>query len=50
MKLIIGLAMLVAGAATAQAGPTLDAIKARGVMKCGVSGDAPRFSAPTRRA
>jgi general L-amino acid transport system substrate-binding protein len=46
MKLIIGLAALVAGVATAQAGPTLDAVKARGILKCGVSGEAPGFSAP----
>lgn len=46
MKLVIGLAALLGGMATAEAGPTLDAVKARGVLKCGVSGDAPGFSAP----
>jgi general L-amino acid transport system substrate-binding protein len=30
----------------AHAGPTLDAVRARGVLKCGVSGEAPGFSAP----
>jgi general L-amino acid transport system substrate-binding protein len=30
----------------ALAGPALDAVKARGVLKCGVSGEAPGFSAP----
>lgn len=37
---------LIAGVGVAQAGPTLDAVKARGILKCGVAGDAPGFSAP----
>jgi general L-amino acid transport system substrate-binding protein len=46
LKLAIGLAALLGSMGVAQAGPTLDAVKARGVLKCGVSGDAPGFSAP----
>lgn len=45
-KTLIGLAALICASGTAQAGPTLDAVKARGVLKCGVAGDAPGFSAP----
>ncbi len=37
---------LICGNIAAEAGPTLDAVKARGILKCGVAGDAPGFSAP----
>jgi general L-amino acid transport system substrate-binding protein len=46
LKLIIGLAALLGGTALAEAGPTLDAVKGRNMLKCGVAGDAPGFSAP----
>jgi general L-amino acid transport system substrate-binding protein len=46
MKLIAGLLALVGSVGAAEAGPTLDAVKARGMLKCGVAGDAPGFSAP----
>ena len=46
LKLIVGLAALIGGTALAQAGPTLDAVKGRNMLKCGVAGDAPGFSAP----
>jgi general L-amino acid transport system substrate-binding protein len=46
LKVMFGLLALLGGVATAQAGPTLDAVKARGILKCGVAGDAPGFSAP----
>jgi general L-amino acid transport system substrate-binding protein len=46
MKVMIGVLALLGSAVAAQAGPTLDAVKARGILKCGVAGDAPGFSAP----
>jgi len=47
LTLLAGAAALIcASGMAAQAGPTLDAVKARGVLKCGVAGDAPGFSAP----
>ena len=46
LKLIVGLAALLGATVTAQAGPTLDAVKGRNMLKCGVAGDAPGFSAP----
>jgi general L-amino acid transport system substrate-binding protein len=48
MKLAVALGMLGVcfGTIGAHAGPTLDAVKARGLLKCGVAGDAPGFSAP----
>jgi general L-amino acid transport system substrate-binding protein len=46
VKLIIGALALLGGVGAAEAGPTLDAVKARGTLKCGVSGEAPGFSAP----
>jgi general L-amino acid transport system substrate-binding protein len=46
LKLMVGLIALFGGMGAAEAGPTLDAVKARGILKCGVAGDAPGFSAP----
>jgi general L-amino acid transport system substrate-binding protein len=46
VAVLAGLIGLSVGAGAAYAGPTLDAVKARGVLKCGVSGEAPGFSAP----
>ena len=46
MKVMIGVLALLGGTLAVQAGPTLDAVKARGTLKCGVSGEAPGFSAP----
>jgi general L-amino acid transport system substrate-binding protein len=46
MKVMIGVLALMGSAFVAEAGPTLDAVKARGMLKCGVSGEAPGFSAP----
>ncbi len=46
IKVMVGVLALLGSVATAEAGPTLDAVKARGILKCGVAGDAPGFSAP----
>jgi general L-amino acid transport system substrate-binding protein len=48
MRLILAVALscLCFGAIGALAGPTLEAVKARGILKCGIAGDAPGFSAP----
>ncbi len=46
VAIIAGLMGLSFGATQVQAGPTLDAVKARGMVKCGISGEAPGFSAP----
>jgi general L-amino acid transport system substrate-binding protein len=46
LKFALALFVLFGAAIEANAGPTLDAVKARGVLKCGVAGDAPGFSAP----
>jgi general L-amino acid transport system substrate-binding protein len=46
LKLIVGLAALLGATVAAEAGPTLDAVKGRNMLKCGVAGDAPGFSAP----
>lgn len=43
---LLAAAVLVACGANAQAGPTLDAVKARGTLVCGVSEGLPGFSAP----
>ncbi|MBC8050914.1 MAG: amino acid ABC transporter substrate-binding protein [Chitinophagales bacterium] len=48
-NLFAGLVATAVAVTAAQAGPTLDAVKSRGVLKCGVAGDAPGFSAPNAK-
>ncbi|HZV21621.1 MAG TPA: amino acid ABC transporter substrate-binding protein [Hyphomicrobiales bacterium] len=44
--LVLGFLGIAVFAGKASAGPTLDAVRSRGVLKCGVSGENPGFSAP----
>lgn len=46
LKLVAAAAAMVAVTGTAQAGPTFDAIKAKGFVQCGVSTGIPGFSNP----